>query len=79
MIKLSILIPSVHTRRNTFLPKIQDEVYRQIDELSEFNKAQVEVITLSDNKKMMLGDKRNLMVEMAQGEYRQFIDDDDKI
>lgn len=79
MIKLSILIPSVHTRRNTFLPKIQDEVYRQIDELSEFNKAQVEVITLSDNKKMMLGDKRNLMVEMAQGEYIQFIDDDDKI
>lgn len=79
MIKLSILIPSVHTRRNSFLPKIQDEIYKQIDNLSEFEKTQVEVIVLSDNKTIMLGDKRNLMVEMAQGEYIQFVDDDDRI
>ena len=79
MIKLSILIPSVHTRRNTFLPKIQDQIYGQIDNLSEFEKSKVEVIVLSDNKTLMLGDKRNIMAEMAQGKYIQFVDDDDRV
>src|SRR5690606_12516281 len=74
-----ILIPSVHTRRNTFLPKIQDEIYRQIDSLPYLKQQEVEVIVLSDNKSLMLGDKRNLMVDMATGQYIQFIDDDDKI
>jgi len=78
-IKLSILIPSVHTRRNTFLPKIQDVLYGQYDKLDAFQQSQIEIIVLSDNKRLMLGDKRNLMVEMAQGEYIQFIDDDDRI
>src|SRR5690606_2270479 len=77
--KLSILVPSVHTRRNTFLPKIQDEIYRQIEELEYLQRQQVEVLVLSDNKSIMLGDKRNLMVEMAQGKYIQFVDDDDEI
>src|SRR5690606_16364957 len=79
MKKLSILIPSVHTRRNTFLPKIQDEIYRQIDDLDYLQKEQVEVLVLSDNKSIMLGDKRNCMVELAKGEYIQFVDDDDEI
>lgn len=77
--KLSILVPSVHTRRNTFLPKIQDEIYRQIDNLNSVQKTEVEVIVLSDNKTIMLGDKRNLLVEIAQGKYIQFVDDDDRI
>jgi len=34
---------------------------------------------LIDNKKMMLGQKRNSMVDIAQGRYVQFIDDDDHI
>ncbi len=32
-----------------------------------------------DNKTIMLGDKRNLMIEQAQGQYVVFIDDDDRI
>lgn len=78
-IKLSILICSIDTRRNTFLPKIQDEVYNQIDSLSIEKRDSVEVIVLSDNRKIMLGEKRNIMVEMAQGDYIVFIDDDDRI
>ncbi|MDR2274360.1 MAG: glycosyltransferase [Sphingobacterium sp.] len=78
-IKLSILIPSVHTRRNTFLPKIQDSLFEQYDNLDAFQQSQIEIIVLCDNKRIMLGDKRNIMVEMAQGEYIQFIDDDDRI
>lgn len=79
MIKLSILIPSVHTRRDTFLRSILDEVYNQYDSLPLHQQAQVEILTLMDNKRQMLGDKRNLLVEMAQGKYIQFIDDDDRI
>lgn len=77
--KLSILICSVHTRRNNFLPKIMDEIFSQYERLSDEQKNEVEILILMDNKKIMLGTKRNYMVDMAQGEYIVFIDDDDRI
>lgn len=79
MIKLSILIPSTHTRRKNFLPSILEQVYGQYESLPKEQQEQVEILTLIDNKKQMLGDKRNVMVDMAQGQYIQFIDDDDRI
>lgn len=79
MIKLSILICSTHTRRNTFLPKCLDMVYGQYESLSSKQQEQVEIIVLVDNKKMMLGDKRNKAINISQGEYYSFIDDDDRI
>lgn len=79
MIKLSILIPSVHTRYNTFLPKIQEQVYTQYNALSEFDQSRVEIIVLSDTKSIMLGEKRNIMVDLAKGDYISFVDDDDVI
>lgn len=77
--KLSILIASVHTRRNTFLPRILENVYSQYEQLTAQQQNNVEILVFIDNKKMMLGDKRNLMIEQAQGEYIVFIDDDDVI
>lgn len=77
--KLSILIPSVSERRNTFLPKSLDMLYGQLENLPEQDQKQVEIIYLIDNKTMMLGDKRNLMVDMAKGEYISFVDCDDRI
>lgn len=77
--KLSILIPSVSERRKTFLPKSLDMLYGQLELLSAENQKQVEIIYLIDNKTMMLGDKRNLMVDMAKGEYISFVDCDDRI
>lgn len=77
--KLSILIPTVHTRRKTFFPRILENIYSQYDKLSESDKKQVEIIALMDNKTIMLGDKRNMMIEQAQGEYVVFVDDDDRI
>lgn len=79
MIDLSILVCSVHTRYKTFLPKIQDQLYDQYSALSEADQDRVEIIILTDNKKMMLGHKRNTMVNIAQGKYVVFVDDDDRI
>lgn len=79
MIDLSILVCSVHTRINTFLPKIQEQLFGQYGQLSEPDQERVEIIILTDNKKMMLGHKRNKMVELAQGKYIVFVDDDDRI
>lgn len=78
-IKLSILIPSVYSRRNTFLPRILNEIDEQYEKLSNEQKEQVEILTFIDNKKIMLGDKRNLMIDQAQGAYVVFVDDDDRL
>lgn len=75
--KLSILIPTINTRRNTFLPRILEQVYSQYDKLKDKN--EVEILVLMDNKTIVLGDKRNLMIQQAKGDYVVFIDDDDRI
>ena len=79
MIDLSILVCSVHTRYKTFLPKIQDQLYDQLAALAEDDQQRVEIIVLTDNKQMMLGHKRNTMIDIAQGKYIVFVDDDDRI
>ena len=79
MIDLSILVCSVHTRYDTFAPKIQKQLYEQYSALPEADQDRVEIIVLTDNKKMMLGHKRNVMVDIAQGKYIAFVDDDDRI
>lgn len=77
--KLSILVPSVLSRRNTFLPRILEQLNNQYENLSDQDKNEVEILTLIDNKKIMLGDKRNVMVDIAQGDYIVFVDDDDRL
>lgn len=79
MIDLSILVCSVHTRYDTFLPKIEKQLFDQYNELSPDDQHRVEIVVLTDNKMMMLGHKRNVMVELAQGKYISFVDDDDRI
>jgi len=77
--KLSILVPSVAERRNTFLPKCLDMLYGQLELLSIEQQKSVEVLFLIDNKERMLGSKRNNLIDIAQGEYIVFVDDDDRI
>lgn len=77
--KLSILVPSVAERRNTFLPKCLDMLYRQLESLPIEHQKEVEILFLVDNKERMLGSKRNNLIDLAQGEYISFIDDDDRI
>lgn len=78
-IALSILVPSVHTRRGTFGPKIQEQLFGQWEALPEQDRDRVEILMLTDTKSMMLGHKRNVMVDLAQGRYVQFVDDDDRL
>jgi hypothetical protein len=77
--RLSILVPSVSERRKTFLPVSLEMLYGQLESLPEKQRGQVEIIYLIDNKTIMLGDKRNLMIEMASGKYISFVDCDDRI
>lgn len=78
-IDLSILIPSTHTRSQSFGRAIQSQVWSQYEALPREYQDRIEILMLTDNKKMMLGHKRNTMVDIAQGRYVQFIDDDDRI
>src|SRR5690348_8609394 len=75
--KLSILICSTHTRSETFLPAFMKGIFEQYDKLEPAEQEKVEILILVDNKKMMLGDKRNKLLEISQGEYVVFADDDD--
>lgn len=79
MIDLTILICSTNTRWKTFGRAIQDQVWPQYDALSPEDQERVEILMVTDNKKLMLGDKRNVMVDIAQGQYVVFVDDDDRI
>ena len=79
MIDLSVLICSTHTRAETFGPAIQRQVWPQYLALPPEQQARIEILMLTDTKTMMLGHKRNTMVDMAQGRYVQFVDDDDRI
>lgn len=79
MTRLSVLICTVHTRRNTFGPKIAEQIYSQYEALPVEDQARVEVLILCDAKSMMLGAKRNSLVDIASGDYITFVDDDDRL
>jgi len=79
MIDLSVLVCSVSKRYDNFLLKIEKQLFNQYESLAAEDQERVELLVLTDNKKMMLGHKRNVMVNMAQGKYIVFVDDDDRI
>ena len=77
-IKLSILICSVDTEeRQIKLNKLISELHRQISK--NFAEEIVEIIIDTDNMIKSVGQKRNDLIEKAQGEFICFIDDDDFI
>ena len=70
--KLSILIPTLSSRAKNIKPLL-DELYYQIQSKP------VQVLWLGDNKSMSIGAKRNMLLDIASGEFITFIDDDDYI
>lgn len=75
MILLTILVPTVPSRIELFYVKLMKEILRQIEPY----KNEIELISFFDNKKRSIGKKRQEMVNLAQGKYIVFIDDDDRI
>lgn len=73
---LSILIPSMHSRAK-MLSELLYNIEVQKSALPDPNS--VEVITAIDFGTMVIGKKRNLLLQSAKGEYTVFIDDDDEI
>lgn len=70
----SILINSVPSRVASGLAGLITELQIQ----TQFQ-PNIELIALLDNKQRTVGAKRNLLLNMAQGEYVSFIDDDDQV
>lgn len=70
--KLSILTPTVPSRANQ-LAKLTAKIEKQI------GAHEVEHLVFSDNRKRSIGEKRQALVDIAQGEYIAFVDDDDDI
>lgn len=76
-VDLSVLVPSIASRRATFAPRIQEQLFGQVEALPD--PSRVEVLILTDNQTLGLGHKRNLLVGMASGRYVVFVDDDDRV
>lgn len=70
--KLSILIPSLNERQGTLM-KLREELDRQI------GKKSVQVLHISDDRQMSIGQKRNMLLMQSTGEYVSFVDDDDMV
>ena len=73
-IKLSILIPTLPNRLELFYLPLMKILLKQIEPYKN-----IELISLFDNKKRTIGRKRQNMIDIIQGEYVCFIDDDDRI
>lgn len=74
MIKLSILIATIPSRLTTFYPRLINHLSEQIKEYDD-----IEILSFYDNKKRSVGAKRNALLNLAQGEFLTFVDDDDRI
>lgn len=79
VIDLSILVCTVFTRYKTFGLQIQHQLWSQFEALTPEQRDRVEILILNDGKSLMLGHKRNLLVDMAQGRHLAFVDDDDRL
>lgn len=69
--KLSILIPTVPSRKQSYTELIGMLEAQATDD--------VQIIGLYDNKHWSVGTKRNKLLDMAEGEYITYIDDDDVV
>lgn len=69
---LSILIPSIPSRfaKSIFL-------YNQIQKM--VGEKNIEILMLTDNKKRTIGEKREALKNMSNGDFFMFVDDDDTL
>ncbi|CAB1128377.1 protein of unknown function [Candidatus Hydrogenisulfobacillus filiaventi] len=70
--KLSILIPALPERLPLLTPTLETLTAQAAGK-------DVEVLVLVDNRRRSIGEKRNALLDMAQGDFVVFIDDDDTV
>lgn len=75
MTKLSILICTI-PKRTDFLRGLMRELRKQMTGLNAWDN--IELLT-DDRTDISIGEKRNYLLSIADGEYLAFIDDDDRI
>ena len=73
-ILLTILVPSIPSRIDYFYPRIMKQL---LDQTKKYDN--IELISVFDNKKRTIGKKRDDMLNLAQGKYVTFVDDDDRL
>lgn len=73
---LSILVPTTTKRAETFFVPMIDTLQDQIDKTG---RKDIEILGLLDNYKLSIGEKRNMLLNMARGKFILFIDDDDRV
>lgn len=74
---LSILIPSIPSRFESHLLPLWKQLQQHIENYTLGDT--IEILTLTDNKQRSIGAKRQALLNLAQGNYIAFLDDDDKI
>lgn len=79
VIDLSILVCAIHTRYDNFTLRVQRQLFEQYEQLPPQWKDRVEVLVLTDTKRLSIGAKRNVLANAAAGKYIVFVDDDDRI
>lgn len=72
--KLSLLVCSLEARA-FYLNRLKECIFPQIRDRQD----QVEVLVCMDKGELTIGQKRNLLLEQAKGDYIAFIDDDDTV
>ena len=77
-LKLSILIPTLNERWNKFAPLV-DNLITQGEEAGYKFIYDFEIIAPMDNRRSNVGNKRNICLDMANGDFTVFIDDDDQV
>ena len=73
-ILFSVLIPSIPSRVQRFLQPLCENLVRQARA-----RLDVEIISLLDNQVRSIGEKRDALIQLAQGKYLAFVDDDDDV
>ena len=76
MIQLSVLIPTLHSRKYYF-ENITKVLLNQKSEL-EFP-GEVEILSYIDRREKTTGFKRNALIEQSKGKFVVFVDDDDEL
>lgn len=71
--RLSVLVLSLHTRVERFLPRIMATLHGQVGERD------VEILCFLDNQRVSVGRKWNTLIECATGDYITVVGDDDVV